>query len=283
MSEHFERNSVNTVNLINQINMKRITSILLATLFVFTLSAQQVKSTTTTTTTTTTHPDGTTTQTTETTKTQPPQSTQPAPQPQQAQPQYNNGPKPGSIAKLEIMPFGGYMFGGRIKLYDGEIDINGNGNYGVALGFPIEKILTVELSYFRMDTKADWNPYRGVTNPPAGSYDMAMQYFQLGGIKYLTTGAVKPFGLVSLGATWFDNKSGKDWNDLWAFSAIFGGGVRVDMNDNIALRFQGRFMAPMYFDGMYLGIGTGGASGGAVFGAYALQGDFSAGLVLKIP
>lgn len=196
---------------------------------------------------------------------------------------YNNGPKPGSLAKLEIMPFGGYMFGGRIKLWDGEIDINGNGNYGVALGFPIEKILTVELSYFRMDTKADWKPYRGVTNPPPSTYNMAMQYFQLGAVKYIKTGPVKPFGLVSLGATWFDNKSGSDWNDLWAFSAVMGGGVRVELNENMALRLQGRFMAPLYFNGIGIGIGTGGVSGGAYFGAYALQGDFSAGLVLKIP
>ena len=170
--------------------MKRITTILLATLFVFTLSAQQVKSTTTTTTTTTTHPDGTTTKTTETSQSQPAQQVQPV---RQAQPQYNNGPKPGTIAKLEVMPFGGYMFGGHIKLWDGELDINGNGNYGIALGFPIEKILTVELSYTRMDTKVDWKPYQGVTYPSRQSYDMSMQYFQLGAVKYIKTGAVKPF------------------------------------------------------------------------------------------
>lgn len=263
--------------------MKRILLLLLSALFVVTISAQQVKSTTTTTTTTTTHPDGTTTKTTETTQATPAQQAAPAKPTQQAQPQYNNGPKPGTIAKLEVMPFGGYMFGGHIKLWDGEMDINGNGNYGVALGFPIEKILTVELSYTRMDTEVDWKPYSNSTIPSRQSYDMAMQYFQLGAVKYIKTGAVKPFGLVSLGATWFDNKSGKDWNDLWAFSAVFGGGVRVDMNDNIALRLQGRFMVPMYFNGIGIGIGTGGVSGGAYFGAYALQGDFSAGLVFKIP
>lgn len=190
----------------------------------------------------------------------------------------------GNLPKMEVMPFGGYMFGGKIKFYDGNFDIKGNGNYGVALGFPVERIVKVELSYFRMDTKGVWYHNRNATPPynQDKTLDMAMQYFQIGVVKTASLSKVKPFGLISLGATWFDLKDNSNLNDLWAFSAVFGAGVRVDMNEHVALRLQGRFMAPMYFDGLGIGIGTGGVSGGAVFGTYALQGDFSAGLIFKI-
>lgn len=183
-----------------------------------------------------------------------------------------------NIPRIEIMPFGGYMFGGNVALYNGDLDIKGNGHYGIALGVPLAVNTKFELSYFRMDTKAEWNPYIGFSD----TYDVAVQYFQAGMVKAFQTGKVKPFGTFSLGATWFENKSNRDWNDQWAFSAVVGAGVRIEMTDQVALRLQGRFMVPMYFDGIGLGIGTGGVSGGAYFGSYALQGDFSAGLVFKI-
>lgn len=228
--------------------MKRILTIVFASLLTLALSAQETTATATSTTT-----------------------------------QYSSSSK-GSLPKAEIMPFGGYMFGGQIRLYDGDFDINGNGNYGVALGFPIERIAKVELSYFRMDTKGKWYPNRHALPPyhRQKTVDMAMQYFQVGVVKTASVSKVKPFGSVSLGATWFDLKDNSTLNDLWAFSAVFGAGIRVDMSENLALRVQGRFMAPMYFSGLGVGIGTGGVSGGAYFGTYALQGDFSAGLIFKI-
>ncbi len=58
--------------------------------------------------------------------------------------------------------------------------------------------------------------------------------------------------------------------------------IGIYLTERLGLRLQGRFMIPMYFDGLGFGIGTGGVSGGAVFGAYALQGDFSGGIVLRL-
>ncbi|MCK7528585.1 MAG: hypothetical protein MZV64_69045 [Ignavibacteriales bacterium] len=74
------------------------------------------------------------------------------------------------------------------------------------------------------------------------------------------------------------NPKGDEYGDEWRFSIALGGGVKVYLSDKVGLRFQGRLLIPMQFEGGSVYVGTGGA--GVAVGAYTafVQGDFSGGL-----
>ncbi len=192
-----------------------------------------------------------------------------------------NGKEAATLPTVEIMPFGGYMFGGHIETYRGIFDIKGNANYGITLGIPIARVAEFELSYFRMDTEGKFRPYQNSSNREY-TYDMDVQYIQAGVTKIFSVEKVKPFTTFSLGATCFENKEDIDWKNLWAFSAIIGAGFRIDINELIALRLQGRFMMPLQFEGAGFYFGSNGTDYELNSSVIALQGDFSAGLIFKL-
>lgn len=193
----------------------------------------------------------------------------------------DNNTAASDLPSIEIMPFGGYMFGGNIETYRGIFDIKGNANYGITIGIPIKRILEAEISYFRMDTEGKFRPYQDSNNREY-TYNMDVQYMQIGATKTFSVEKVKPFTTFSLGATCFENKDDIDWKNLWAFSVILGAGFRMDINDLIALRLQGRFMMPLQYEGAGFCFGTGGTDFELESSIIALQGDFSAGLIFKI-
>jgi hypothetical protein len=189
---------------------------------------------------------------------------------------------------IELAPFGGYMFGGKVKFIQGEVNFRDNANFGIALNVPVERIASVEVFWSHMDTRAEWRPYTQYKPEyePA-DYDVSIDYFQIGGSKQadLGTGIVKGFGSLTVGAAYFNIKD-PDINDVWRFAATLGGGIKIFPTDRIGIRLQGRLLMPMYWGsaGFYAGIGTGGISTGVGVSTYTLlaQGDLTAGLVILI-
>ncbi len=177
---------------------------------------------------------------------------------------------------LELSVWGGYMFGGKFDAYNYLYDIKDAADFGGALSLEVAPNYWVEFTYNIMPTTAKYG-YRVESKQQE---DINVNYFQLGTQKVLNVHeTVKPFGMLSLGATYF-NRGNSD--DLWAFSGIAGAGVKIYITERVGLRLQGRFMVPMYFNGFGFGVGTGGVGGGATFGAYALQGDFSGGFIFRL-
>jgi hypothetical protein len=185
--------------------------------------------------------------------------------------------------KIEISPFGGYMFGGRIRFYEGELRISDNGNYGVAISKEIRPDVQVEFSWNQMQSNASFRPNYGYEEF-ARTFDVNVNYFQLGGIWEMDMKNVKPYGLFSMGATWFDSKV-NDIDDAVRFSIALGGGAKIWISDIIGIRLQGRFLMPMYFNGVgvFCGIGTGGSgcSAGVGTSSTILEGDLTAGLIFR--
>ena len=114
---------------------------------------------------------------------------------------------------------------------------------------------------------------------------MAIQYFQLGGLKEAGHGALRPFGLFSGGVAWFQMKD-NNVNDEMVFSMALGGGLKVYLSDRIGLRLQGRLLMPLYVHGggFFVGMGPGGPTGGVSFGSTLLtpQGDFTGALIFRL-
>lgn len=186
--------------------------------------------------------------------------------------------------KLELTPFAGYQFGGKLRMYQGDLKFKDNMNYGLVLDYELATDTKLEFLWTQMNTTADFRPYYG-WEEYRGSFDLGINYFQIGGVREINNGQVRPFGAFTLGATYFAPQN-TDIADSWQFSMTLGGGAKIWLSDRVGIRLQGRLLMPMYFTGvgLYAGIGTGGVSGGLGVGAGAtiLQGDFTAGLMIAI-
>ena len=190
------------------------------------------------------------------------------------------------MSQVEIAPFAGYMFGGRVNYYQGELKINDNMDYGVSIIVPeIQWGTDLEVNYTRMDSKARFRANPSYPDYNDAEFDISVNYIQIGAQKIFTPAEqFKPFGSFSLGATIFSPKN--DISDVWRFSITLGLGFKYMISDRVGIMARGRLMLPMVFGGVggYVGIGSGGTSGGLTLNSYAtiVQGDFNGGLVFKL-
>jgi hypothetical protein len=148
-----------------------------------------------------------------------------------------------------------------------------------------------ELMYNRTDTRVQYfAPGPGGIGQPI---DVSIEYFHVGGLQQLDVGSdvLVPFGVVTLGVTRLNIKNRIDLEgdgtnyysgDTWAFSAALAGGAKILLHDRIGLRLQARLGMPMLFNGLYLGVGTGGVSSGASFRVPLVQFDLTAGIFLRL-
>jgi hypothetical protein len=183
-----------------------------------------------------------------------------------------------SAKEIALTPFYGYQFGGRVSTYEGEARIKDTENYGFTLDVPYTGTTTLQLLYIYQDTSLQYtNKYTGITKD---LFDLSVQYFHLGGTAEVAKGTTTSFVSGSLGATYFDpDKSGISSETL--FSLSFGMGLIKEIRKNIALRFQGRLLIPIQYAGGSLFCGSGGCSVGISGGTTILQGDVTAGLVVR--
>lgn len=191
---------------------------------------------------------------------------------------------------VEIVPFAGYMFGGSMKFYEGKLKVQDGLDYGISVLLPVKSLVDVEFNYTRLDSKATWTPYtQYAASFPKAEASLATNYFQLGIISkfYESDGKVEPFGSFSLGATWFapsgsDTLTNTSYDDSWAFSITAGLGVKIMFSERIGMILRGRLMMPMHFSGTSFYFGTGGAGLSLNSIVSPWQGDFNAGLIIRV-
>ena len=191
-------------------------------------------------------------------------------------------------AHAQIDLYGGYgwQFGGRARFVEGDIDITSDWQWHVGLDAHVAEGVAVRFEYSQMaDADAQWLPLPGWAGLfPAERFKMDVHYFQLGAVRGVPMESIEPYGLISLGAAWFaaEDLQGREIGDVTRFAAAFGGGIKIMPSDKIGIKLQGRLLLPMYFAGVGLWAGTGG--GGVSVGAAVpiVQGDLTAGLVLRL-
>ena len=187
-------------------------------------------------------------------------------------------------AKIEITPFGGYMFGGKLRFYEGELKIEDNANYGILLDIALAPDTKLEFFWSQMATTARFKSYYGFNFPELEDpFSVNVNYIQIGGVQEadINNDKIKPFGAFTLGTTYF-NPQESGMQDSWRFSVTLGGGAKIWFSDRIGIRLQGRLLMPLYFagGGVYFGTGGSGVSVGA--GSTILQGDLTAGLIIGL-
>ncbi len=189
-------------------------------------------------------------------------------------------------SRADIIPFYGYSwtFSRDLAYYGtyGTGDIKDSGFWGIAIDFKIPRQVgkQIELLYSRQDSQLE---YRSPTTKTSG--DMAVEYWQIGGVYGIQQGNVLPFGSVTLGATRYIpdfSVGGVKYNeDTWKFSMIFGLGAKVYTQGRFGLRIEARL--PITFTSGGAGVACGG--GGCyttVGGSGITQFDVSGGLIIRL-
>ena len=142
----------------------------------------------------------------------------------------------------------------------------------------------VEISYTGMTTQGNWKPYNDYeVSIPEGTVDMAVNHIQIGSVNELPLDneAVRPYGTLSLGTTYFNIKD-DDADDEWLFSVAAGLGLKYFFNERVGIRLQARLLLPVIYNGGGFYLGTGGSGMYVSSTAPIVQGDFTGGLIIAL-
>ena len=188
------------------------------------------------------------------------------------------------IPPPEITPMIGYHLAGGMGADEGDIDIDDSMTYGLFLSFTdLPGGFSLDLSYTRADSTLNFAA--SDADYSNTSFGIASNYMMLGVNKDFLENKFRLFIGADIGAAWFDSKD-PSVSDAWFFALDLKGGAKFYFSDKLGIRLQGRFLLPMNFydAGFFVGIGTGGGSGGVTFSGttFIYQGDFSAGLIIKL-
>lgn len=189
-----------------------------------------------------------------------------------------------SAQSIELNGFYGWQLNGKAKLYDGEFIMQNAPNYGGKLAVGLSTTTFVEVSYMRSDSEGYFRPYN-ISTEPREDILYNSNYISVGGLQEVDLGKIRPFGTIGMGTVIFSPK--EFTGSKWQFQFSLGAGFKIWLTDNIGLRAQGSMMMPMVWNGAGFGcgIGTGGSGcGGAVYTRITpFQGEFSGGLIIRIP
>ena len=180
--------------------------------------------------------------------------------------------------RLEIVPLYGYAWtvsqsatitDQNNNIRTGDLDIKNSDFWGIAVDINAHPFAQLRLLYRRQDSQLTFKS-AGTTDDVG---DMSVEYWQIGGIKGMVKGNVRPYSGLTLGGTRYNTDIGDDWK----FSIILSLGAKIYLNERIGLTLGGNM--PWTFTDAFLGIGTGGLSVG---GSGIVQFDVIGGLIVNI-
>ncbi len=189
---------------------------------------------------------------------------------------------------LRLNGYALYTFDDRVSSFQSNTQrfdgvIKGGLTWGVGAEFMVQPELGVEVSYYRMDTKAPTNYANPL--PKSATFTLDLNWIMLGGTKYFGANPkVEPYGGFMLGAG-IVNASNPDngfTQNHSAFAWGMKGGVNVWASEKVGIKLQTNLMSMVQAVGGGLFFGTGGASVGVSTFSTLLQFSLGGGLVVKL-
>ncbi len=181
-------------------------------------------------------------------------------------------------APMQIELSGGYayQFGGANQTREGNLKVPSSGSYGFTLDIPVRQDARIELLWWRQDAEAEFRPFSG--GPTA--FDIAVEYWQLGGMTEFPQGNLAPYGVLTLGVTRLVGKENLS-GDEFRFGGTLGGGVKIAGQGAVGIRLEGRLLLTARNRDSSFWCGTGGCAIGVV-GKPIAQGVLSVNLFVKL-
>jgi len=198
----------------------------------------------------------------------------------------------GSAAQAQGFRLNGYAlytFDDRVESFQSntqyfEGKINGGLTWGVGAEYLVRPDLGIEVSYYRMDTKAPTTFFNNGVK--SANLDVALNWIMLGGVGYLKlkNPKVEPYGGLMLGVGIIDVKNPDNGRTQGSteFAWGFKGGINIWATDRVGIKLQTNLMSMVQAVGGGLFFGTGGASVGVSTYSSLLQFSLGGGLAFKL-
>jgi hypothetical protein len=187
-------------------------------------------------------------------------------------------PPPLHAQGVELMPFGGYRFGGDFFeiVAEGAVDLDGAPALGFVLNVPLYEGLQVEalLTHQSAHVSVPQRPFE----PPA-QWHVTVDHLQGGGLQEFADGRVRPFATGVVGLTRYAALGDSEIR----FTVGAGGGVKLFPLSHVGVRLDGRVYATFVdADARFLACGPG-VCVTALRVDVVWQAEFTAGIVLRFP
>jgi hypothetical protein len=190
---------------------------------------------------------------------------------------------------IEISGTYGSMWGGNIPLNTGKLRSATGDAWGVALSYPLQPGMWVELGYNHQGGALDWDPNR---NNKVTLTDMSVNHWHVSGVRGFGRpgGAAVPFVIGGLGLTHFSpdartvSINGEDYavDSVTKFAVNFGAGFKAYFGEakRVGIRATFRVFSTLYDASGGFYFGSGGAGLG-VGGSALWQYEAAGGLTIK--
>ncbi len=185
--------------------------------------------------------------------------------------------RPVGAQGLELMPFGGYRFGGDFfELAVGQqADLDGSPALGFVVNVPLSNGLQVEALVTQQQARV---PVAAAPFDPSAFRRVTVGLAQVGGLQELSRGRMRPFLTGVLGLT----RYASDGDSEVRFTIGAGGGVKLFPVSHVGLRLDGRVYST-FLDGDTRFVACG--SGTCLTRLHVdvvWQAEFSAGIVFRL-
>jgi hypothetical protein len=186
----------------------------------------------------------------------------------------------GHTQNIEIMPYSSFQWGGKVKFYEGQVKFHESANYGIAMHINTPKGTAIQLEYLRQPTSIDVIEY-GIIADRFDTYEVAMDWYQLGIIKQLPMGKLIPFGGITAGVVHFNPRT-NEVDDQVKFSLTGQVGLKYFISDKIGIHMHVRMLMPVQWGGFGFYTGSGGSGTTVSAGSEIIQGDIGGGLIFRL-
>ena len=178
---------------------------------------------------------------------------------------------------IEIMPFGGYRFGGDFfeLVAEHPADLDGAPALGFVLNVPLSNGLQVEglVTRQRAHLSIPTRPWDAATR-----WNITIDHVQGGGLREFSNGRVRPFLTGVLGLTRYAGNGSSEIR----FTTGAGGGVKLFPASNFGLRLDGRLYATFVDADLRFLACSPGTCLTAVNVDVVWQAEFTVGLIVRL-
>ena len=183
--------------------------------------------------------------------------------------------------RVEITPFGGYVFAGTMQTGNGSVRFMDNAQYGGIISIAISRAMDIDLLYNRSDTKADLSFNTPFNNLTYQVVPLSINYMHIGFTKnFRISPKVSPFVGFNVGACLFSPK--EYYSDAWFFSMGINAGAKIYLSKRVGLRLQAQGLMPIQGAGATFFVGSGGSGGGMSLYTTLFQFGFTGGLIFRL-
>jgi hypothetical protein len=183
--------------------------------------------------------------------------------------------------RVEVAPFGGYVFAGTMQTGNGNVRFMDNAQYGGIISIAMSRSLDFDLLYNRSDTKAQINYNTPVSNLFYTQVPLSINYMHIGFTKnFRVNPHASPFIGFNLGTCLFAPK--ESYADAWFFSLGINAGAKVYFGKRLGIRIQAQGMMPVQSSGFSFFVGSGGSGGGLSLYSTLFQFGFTGGLIFRL-